>query len=564
ARLEQQEAIVELGRDVLPATSLAIVFESARSTIERVLDTSRCRITLSGPSRVTASTGAKNGLASDRPVLTVPVGDPDEPLGQIEIDAATRLTAPDCQFVEGVAGIVFSAMVRARAEEAIRHQAEHDPLTGLPNRTLFNDRLEHALSRLSRVGGYIAVMIVDLDGFKTVNDSLGHVVGDALLVAVAQRFQEQRRDFDTISRLGGDEFAILVDDLRNPADAEQVAQRLLESLRAPLELGERTVAIGASIGVAIADRSERLADELLGHADAAMYRAKRDGKGCYRTFEAEMHTAAVNRMNLEQSLRRALAEGVLTVHYQPIVCTQQNRVTSFEALARWPDSVRSFVSPEEFIPIAEDTGLIIDIGRQVLLRACQQARAWQQARPGVRAGVAVNASRLQLAGGRFVDDVTRALSSTGLHATSLTIEVTESVIAGDGRYIIEVLNALRSIGVRVAIDDFGTGYSSFASLAELPIDVIKIDKRFVDNVTRSHEGLGVVKAIQQLATTLHLDTVAEGVERSEQAEVLIELGCTTMQGYLFARPMQGDLVVPYLDQSTTSIPRSYRPATTVV
>jgi len=451
-----------------------------------------------------------------------------------------------------VAGILLSAIVRTRAEDAIRHQATHDPLTGLPNRTLFNDRLEHALARRTRVGGYVAVMVVDLDGFKNVNDSLGHLTGDALLIAVADRFDEHLRDFDTIARLGGDEFAILVDDLDAPDQAERVAQRVLDALANPLELRDRTVAIGASIGVALADRVDGKADRLLSHADAAMYRAKREGKGCYRMFEADMRTAAVERMTLEQALRTALSESALTVHYQPVIDTITGHVASFEALARWEHSTRGFIGPDTFIPLAEDSGLIIDLGHAVLLEACQQAHRWQTAFPDLAPRISVNASRLQLVHPSFTAQVADALARAELDPCALTLEITESVLAGESGRIIATLDELRRTGIRVAIDDFGTGYSSFAALAELPIDVLKIDKRFVDNIVRTDEGHGFVKAIMQLAQTLHLETIAEGVEQPEQRDALTELGCTHIQGYLYSRALPGDQTIHYLQHHTTA------------
>jgi diguanylate cyclase (GGDEF)-like protein len=453
------------------------------------------------------------------------------------------LSHDDRQFVEGIAGIVLSAIVRTRAEDAIRHQATHDPLTGLPNRTLFHDRLEHALSRRARVGGYVAVMVVDLDGFKNVNDSLGHLTGDALLIAVADRFDTHLRDFDTIARLGGDEFAILVDDLDAPDQAGRVAQRVLDALCVPLGLRDRTVAIGASIGIALADRPGIKADRLLSHADAAMYRAKREGKGCYRVFEAAMHTAAVERMTLEQALRAALTDRALTVHYQPVIDTRTGAVTTFEALARWLHPGGTYIPPDTFIPLAEDSGLIIDLGRGVLVEACRQAAQWDiHPCPNI----SVNASRLQLAHPNFGEHVAEALTRAGLDPARLILEVTESVLAGEPGRIINALDALRRTGVRVAIDDFGTGYSSFAALAELPIDILKIDKRFIDNLTRNDEGKGIVKAILQLAETLKLETIAEGVEHPEQAHTLTELGCTHIQGYLYSPPIPANQTHTYL------------------
>jgi diguanylate cyclase (GGDEF)-like protein/PAS domain S-box-containing protein len=554
ARLERQEALGELGKDVLRETSLDLVVETAIATINRMVHAGECRIVgvfdRSSDDGVDGSPDetqrVQPAVGGDLPTVRVPVGDPERPLAHIEIHADEPATAEDEQFVEGVAGILLSAIVRTRAEDAIRHQATHDPLTGLPNRTLFNDRLEHALARRARVGGYVAVMVVDLDGFKTVNDSLGHLTGDALLIAVADRFAEYLRDFDTIARLGGDEFAILVDDLDAPDQAGRVAQRVLDALTAPLELRDRAVAIGASIGIALADRADGNADRLLSHADAAMYRAKREGKGCYRMFEAAMHTAAVERMTLEQALRAAITDSALTVHYQPIVDTTTGHVTSFEALARWQHPSRGFVAPDTFIPLAEDSGLIIDLGHAVLLEACRQTHQWHAEFPDLRPRISVNASRLQLVHPSFTGHVVDALARAELDPSALTLEVTESVLAGESARIIATLDELRRIGIRVAIDDFGTGYSSFAALAELPIDILKIDKRFIDNIARTAEGYGFVKAIMQLAQTLHLETVAEGVEQPEQARALTELGCTHIQGYLYSRALPADQTAGYL------------------
>ncbi len=556
ARLERQTAISDLGREVLRATTLEASIESAAEVVVRITQARDCRITSdrqTGDLKQPADVGSKGpddsaGLTvvGDPPSFRVPVGDPDQPLAHIEVFKDTPTTPDDEQFVESVAGIVLSATVRFGAEDAIRHQAMHDPLTGLPNRALFNDRLEHALSRHARGDGYVVVMIVDLDGFKNVNDSLGHLVGDALLIAVADRFEARLRGFDTIARLGGDEFALLFDELDEPDQAGRVAQRVLDALVSPLPLPGREVAIGASVGIAITNQTDSEADRLLADADAAMYRAKREGKGCYRIFEAAMHTAAVERMSLEQELRAAIREGALNVHYQPIIDTITGQVTSFEALARWQHPTRGFVSPDTFIPLAEESGLIIELGRTVLLEACQQARLWHAAFAELRPTVSVNVSRLQLANHSFIDHVAEALALADLDPSSLIIEVTESILASESRYVVETLSELRRTRVRIAIDDFGTGYSSFSALAELPIDILKIDKRFIDNLVFDDQGRGFVNAIMQLADTLHLVTTAEGVENLEQRDVLAELGCTHIQGYFFSTPMPGDQTHDYL------------------
>jgi diguanylate cyclase (GGDEF)-like protein/PAS domain S-box-containing protein len=550
-RMEQQAAISDLGREVLGATTLASAVNSASDAIRNVLHPRRCSISLNlesaeseaggpGPDDQSLTPGSAPSEEAEAPRLRHPVGDPHNPLAMIEIYRATALSTDDEQFVEAVGSIVFSAAVRFGAEDAIRHQAMHDPLTGLSNRALFNDRLEQALARRARTSGCVGVMIVDLDGFKHVNDSLGHLVGDALLIAVADRFRARLRGSDTIARLGGDEFAILVDSLDAADRSGTVAQRVLDALVEPLALPGQEVAIGASVGIALTDDDDTSADRLLADADAAMYQAKRAGKGCYRVFKADMHAAAVERMSLDQDLRGAIRDHSLTVYYQPIIDSRTGRVDSFEALSRWRHPVRGYISPSTFIPVAEESGLIIELGREVLIEACRQTHRWHTDPSGVRPSISVNASRLQLAHPEFLDHVTDALAVAGVDSSALIIEVTESVLASESRSIITALDALRTLGVRVAIDDFGTGYSSFAALADLPIDILKIDKRFVDHVVHDEQGRGFVNAIMQLATTLHLETTAEGVELPEQRDALVELGCTHLQGFLYSQPLPAD------------------------
>ena len=566
-RFERETAISALGRDVLRATTLDAALTSATDAIATILHPRYCRIVMvpepdageagdDRPHELTVATPpVDDSLMADGevPRLRLPVGDPDHPLAHIEVFQDEPIGRDDEQFVGALAGIVFSATVRFRAEDAIRHQAMHDPLTELSNRVLFNDRLEQALARRARMPGYVGVMIVDLDGFKNVNDSLGHLVGDALLIAVADRFRTQLRGSDTIARLGGDEFAILVDTLDSVDQAGTVAQRVLDALVEPLQLPgqEREVAIGASVGIALTDDDAR-ADRLLSDADAAMYQAKRDGKGCYRVYRADMHAAAVERMSLDQDLRGAIRDRNLTVFYQPIIDTTTGEVISFEALSRWPHPTRGFVSPTTFIPLAEESGLIIELGRAVLIEACMQTRRWHESGLEGRPSISVNASRLQLAHPLFIDHVAEALAAAGLESGALIVEVTESVLASESGHIIGTLDALRDLGVRVAIDDFGTGYSSFAALADLPIDILKIDKRFVDNLLHDDQGRGFVNAIMQLATTLHLETTAEGVELPAQRDALVSLGCTHIQGYLFSPPLPAEETFAYLARDVSA------------
>jgi diguanylate cyclase (GGDEF)-like protein/PAS domain S-box-containing protein len=440
---------------------------------------------------------------------------------------------------------------RTALEAELRHQAFHDALTNLANRALFIDRADHAVRRLERGGTNVAVLVLDLDGFKMVNDSLGHSAGDTLLVAVAGRLQTALRSGDTAARLGGDEFAVLVEDAKDPEEAALVADRLLEALAAPFGLAGKEVFVRASVGVALTS-GDRDAEDLLRDADAAMYQAKADGKSCHRLFEPAMYSASLARLELEGDLRRAVELGEFVLHYQPVVEAATSRVVALEALVRWQHPTRGLVTPDEFIPLAEDNGLIVDIGRWVLREACQQTRVWQAIAGNEDLTIAVNLSARQLTDPDLVRDVARALADAGLPPASLTLEITETVLMRDPEVAIGRLRELKCFGVRLAIDDFGTGYSSLSSLQRLPVDILKIDKAFVDEVTCGVEAAGLVEAVVRLAGTLALETVAEGVERPEQLERLQVLGCQQIQGFYFSRPLTPADVEQYLYQHPTN------------
>ena len=437
---------------------------------------------------------------------------------------------------EAVLVAIQDVTQRNTLEAELRHQAFHDSLTELPNRALFADRVDHAM-RQRRSEHTTAVLLIDLDAFKTVNDSLGHTVGDRLLVDVAARLQSALRSADTAARLGGDEFAILLERLATPNAACETAQRLIDALEAPFFIAGKEIFIHASAGLTYAGTHGESADELLRNADAAMYRAKSQGKGCYRVYEAEMHSAAVARLETETDLRRALQEDEFVVQYQPIVSLAENRVVSLEALVRWQHPTRGLVPPNDFIPIAEENGLIVEIGRQVLAKACRDTRVWQNRHPRQRLTIAVNLSTRQLADPDLVSDVVEILRETGLHPGDLTLEITETALMNDPEVAIARLHELKAAGVRLAIDDFGTGYSSLGSLQRLPVDTLKIDKTFVDRVARGTESAGVVHALIRLASTLQLDIVAEGVEHDDQVRRLVELGCDQIQGFCFSQPL---------------------------
>ena len=442
---------------------------------------------------------------------------------------------------------------RRRLEAQLRRQAFHDELTGLANRALFRDRLEHAIARATRAGQPLCVQFLDLDGFKRVNDSLGHAVGDALLVAVARRVALAVRAGDTVARLGGDEFAILLE-CAHQGEAEAIATRIIDACRPPFRVDDRDVSVGVSVGIA-AHQPGISADELQRNADTAMYEAKESGRNQWARYAPEMHARALARLELEEGLRGAIANDELTVVYQPIVDLASRRGTAVEALLRWRHPRFGDVPPATFIPIAEETGLILSLGRWVLHEACRQTRAWQLAELAAGSpdaeeiSVSVNVSGRQLDAESLLDDVQAALDGSGLRAECLTLEITESAIMRDAERAVRRLGALRTLGVRLAIDDFGTGYSSLSYLRQFPIDVLKIDKSFVDHVAQRSQDSLLVRTIVALGESLGLRLVAEGIERAEQSEALRALGCTVGQGYHFGRPVPADSVYPFLQRA---------------
>lgn len=414
-----------------------------------------------------------------------------------------------------------------------------DALTGLPNRLLFLDRLQRAI-RCAAVGGPdsgFAVLYLDVDNFKLINDSLGHSFGDELLMAVAHRIERCVRARETlVARLGGDEFAVLVESLSDPAIAEAIAGRIIEAISRPFAFHGREVYSSTSVGIAYSSNPASNAEDLLREADTAMYQAKSRGKNCYQIFDPNMQAEVTHRLEMENDLRRALERGELRLDHQPIVKLETSEIDAFEALVRWQHPTLGMVSPEEFIPIAEETGLIIPLGAWVLHEACRQVAEWQQ-RGWSKLRVAVNVSSKQLTNRDFIDEVAHALAEHKIPAQTLKLEITESAIMENPETGVAVLRDLRTLGVRIGIDDFGTGYSSLASLHSLPLDVLKVDRSFVSKMVDSQEHTAIVRTIVMLAESLNLSVIAEGIETVEQRGSLDAMGCEYGQGYLFFRPV---------------------------
>ncbi len=439
---------------------------------------------------------------------------------------------------------------RKAFEEQLSHQAFHDSVTGLANRALFHDRVTHAVERQERDHKPVAVLFMDLDDFKTVNDSLGHVAGDQLLAEVGERLKSTLRAADTAARLGGDEFAILLEDGGEGIQAADVAERVMEVLEDPFLLEGKEVFVRASLGIAVVEDGQTGdAEELLRNADVAMYMAKERGKGRYQVFEPAMHDTALKRLELKADLQRAVEKGEFVLHYQPVIELESGRVTGVEALIRWIHPERGLVPPLDFIPLAEETGLIVTIGRWVLREACRNAVRLHERFPTLLDfHMAVNLSARQLSRPEIVDEVRDILAETGLEPSLLILEITESVMMQDMEMSIARLTELKSLGVRLAVDDFGTGYSSLNYIRRFPVDILKVDKSFVDGVNEGGEASALTAAVIELAGILNLKPVAEGIERADQLERLLELHCDLGQGFLFAKALPGDDLITLLGE----------------
>jgi len=452
----------------------------------------------------------------------------------VETLATNLLDNPD------VGGIVLNSRdvtERRVLEDQLLHQAFHDPLTGLANRALFVDRVDHALSRAARHGDTLGVLFIDLDGFRVINDRLGHSVGDELLRSVGERFRPCLRATDTAARIGGDEFAVLLEDLAHPGDAERTAARLLAALEEPVTVERQTMEVKASIGVVVSVGGDAAVDELLRRADLALHTAKTQ-RNAVVLYDEDLLATVNRRLELEVDLRHAVARDELVLHYQPVLDLQTGHVTGAEALARWNHPRHGLLPPAEFIGIAEDTGLIVPIGRWVLEEACRRGRTWHDQGAGhAPLTMSVNLSPLQLQRAELPAEVAAVLALTGFDPHRLVLEITETALMEQVEAVIPRLHALKALGIRLAIDDFGTGYSSLSYLRDFPVDALKIDRSFVDGLARDHENTVLVHAIIELGRTLGLQTVAEGIEHEAQVPQLRSWGCELGQGFHFAKPL---------------------------
>ncbi len=472
-------------------------------------------------------------------------------LARIIIDAGMQhmfdgfiLTAKG-QYVGIGNGHDLLSAVTERKQAHLYHLAHYDALTGLPNRLLFKDRLIQACNSAERNGHMVALLFLDLDRFKLINDTLGHGVGDLLLRSVADRLRESIRKKDTVARLGGDEFTVVLDDVESTRHVALVARKILDFMAQPFMLEDNEVVVTTSIGVAFYPNDASSAEELQKNADAAMYHAKEKGKNTYQFFTTEMNDLVSNRLSLENSLRKAMEEGQLLLHYQPQIELSTGQIVGVEALLRWRHPERGFIPPLEFIPLAEELGLMTPIGEYVLREACRQNKQWQD-ELGASLCMAVNLAGWQLEQPDFADTVARVLRDTGLAPQCLELELTENVLMKNIDQALLTLNKLGKMGIRVAIDDFGTGYSSLSYLLNLPIDTLKIDKCFIQNIGQHEDSATITKAVIALARSLKLNVVAEGVETKEQLDFLDEQGCDFIQGYYFCKPRAEEELRPML------------------
>ena len=556
-RAEQQAAVARLGEHALEGTEVAALMHDALDEAVRILG-----VELGGVLELPGDDSApvlRASLGLAQRARDLPDDAAASLVGQIEgrgghwgelwlgTSEPRQFGAADVDFVQALANILADAIQQRGAEDDIRYQALHDPLTGLPNRVLFMDRLGHALSR---PGAEVAVVLLDIDNFKLVNDSLGHSAGDELLTEIAPRLQGALRPSDTIARLGGDEFVVLLEQVPHARAAARVAERIVAAFERPFQLTGGEHFAKSSLGIAIADVGDSTPAGLVRDADAAMYQAKSHGRGTFEVFDREMRIRTVERLSLENDLRRALERGELRLDYQPIVSLLDGSIRAVETLLRWQHPERGLVKPDDFVPVAEECGLIEPIGRWVLETACAQAARWHAERLDERPlGISVNLSVRQLVQRDLEATVSRALQHSGIEPASLCLEITESILLDEPDSVRDTITRVSRLGVRFVLDDFGTGYSSLAYLTRLPIDGLKIDRSFVDTLGRDERSTAITTAIVRMAQALSLDVIAEGVETEQQARTLQELRCELAQGFRFHYPMPADDVSALLAAS---------------
>ncbi len=498
-----------------------------------------------GKSQLLVELGSRSGVS-------VPIEGPAGPYGVLGVQSLRRrsYSSGDVHFLQSLANVLADALERQATEDRIRHSALHDPLTGLPNRVLFLDRLDQALARLRRRDSLCAILFLDLDHFKLVNDSLGHQVGDELLAETAPRLKQAVRGIDTVARFGGDEFGILLEDIEGEHEASQMAERIASVFTRPFVLAGSEHFVTTSIGIALA-RGGELAEELIRDADAAMYRAKEHGRARYELFDEVMRGRALARLRVENDLRRALERKELILDYQPVVSLRDHSIASLEALVRWRHPERGLIPPAEFIPIAEENGLIEPIGRWVLEQACRQAAQWHRDRPDAAPfRISVNLSAIQVAKRGLPETVAEVLRATRLDPSCLSLEITESVMLHDADALKETLRALKALGVRLVLDDFGTGYASLGYLTRLPLDTLKVDRSFVDGLGIEPRDTAITEAIIAMSRALSLEVVGEGVETELQESELKRLGCELAQGFYFSRPVCAREISTMLDHGS--------------
>ena len=482
------------------------------------------------------------GLGTDSPrTVDFQMRRSDGSMLSVEAVVIGRFDDPD---IAGCLLNIRDQSERLILEEALRHQAFHDPLTSLPNRALFDDRLAHAFDRTARTGHSLCLLLADLDDFKDINDTYGHALGDAVLVVVAERLRQAVRAEDTVARLGGDEFGILIEEVKSEHDGLNAAERIIEALAEPVVVGDVEVFAHASIGIASGsavgggnETGEQLAGQLLVDADLAMYEAKKQGRRGFQFYASSMQDGIKERMAMRSDLERGLSRGEFLLHYQPIVSIETGIVVGAEALVRWQHPERGLVPPMEFIPLAEQTGLIVHLGHWVLTEACREAAGWKPEAGASAPYVSVNVSGSQLQQPGFVQEVRDVLTDSGLLPSRLVLEVTESALIEDSEGNVLKLERLRETGIRLAVDDFGTGYSSLSYLRQFDLDILKIDKSFIDTLGHDSKGSALVAAMVAMGTSLHMEVIAEGIEDPGQLLDLRTLHCDLGQGYLFARPI---------------------------